>query len=462
MLTLRMYAADVAEVPADLDSALAELGADYRRVLDHGIEAQAEALGLPRELLRGHVAGHSSADTVVRFAELLGTPVGVMGVYASEPRSGRGSARLQLYGIGSHEIAQLLYGLASALSERYDIELSPNRYESARFEQLLQTGARAISAPSADQLDAARLLADPAVRSVAHAIAASGSGLLGSEVPEQLETAGRARAEKIRATLESAGLASAELVVTCTRSESQILRVPSRGALETMAEAGARCACGRPLLDESVEEVVMLSERGRGLLTSSRWMALLLVSNLHALGIEYAAMIVEQQPESAETDCFVDISGELCLFELKDGEFSLDDAYSLVAKLGRHKPEHTMVISTSPVDSDAREHLRRPQPSDEQEPAAERRNAIAYLEGIDGIVVDLGSLIESIYASHSVGLLRHCLPFVTLDAASLVRALRAPLDAVDPAAPSRLRVADRPPPSMDATGLALASVSVAG
>jgi hypothetical protein len=443
MLILRMFAADVADLPPDLEGALAELSEDYRRVLDRGIEAQAEALGVARELLRGQVSGESSADTVVRFAELLATPAGVIGVYATEPRFGRGGARLQLYGVGSHEIAQLLHGLARSLSERYDIDLRPNRYESARFEQLLQTGSRATSAPSAEQLNAARLLADPAVRSVARSIAASGSGLLTSDVSKQLDAASQARAEKITASLESLGLASAELVVTCTRSESQILRVPSRGALEMMAEAGARCACGRPLLDERLEEADMLTERGRGLLTASRWMVLLLVSTLHALGIDYDVMVVEQQPASEEIDCFVDISGELCLFELKDGEFSLDNAYALGAKLGRHKPEHTMVITTSSVDSDAREHLRRPQPPHENNPAAERTSAIACVEGIDGIVVDLGSLIESIYVSHSVDLLRQCLPFVTLDAASLVGALRAPEDAVDPAAPSRSRVADR-------------------
>jgi hypothetical protein len=443
MLILRMFAADVAEVPPDLDSALAGLGEDYRRVLDRGIEAQAEALGVAREVLRGQVSGQSSADTVVRFAELLATPAGVIGVYATEPRFGRGGARLRLYGVGSHEIAQLLHGLASSLSERYDIELWPNHFESARFEQLLQTGARPISAPSAEQLNAARLLADPAVRSVARSIAASGSGLLTSDVSKQLDAASQARAEKITASLESSGLASAELVVTCTRSKSQILRVPSRGALEKMADAGARCACGRSLLDERLEEAVMLTEGGHGLLTASRWMVLLLVSTLHALGIDYDVMVVEKQPASEEIDCFVDISGDLCLFELKDGEFSLDNAHALGAKLARHKPEHTMVITTSAVDSDAREYLRRPQPPDEDNPAAEQTSAIACVEGIDGIVVDLGSLIESIYVSHSVDLLRHCLPFVTLDAASLVGALRAPADAVDPAAPSRLRVADR-------------------
>ena len=137
-------------------------------------------------------------------------------------------------------------------------------------------------------------------------------------------------------------------------------------------------------------------------------------------------MIVEQQPESAENDCFVDISGELCLFELKDGEFSLDDAVLARRQAGKaqaraHHGDHHVVRRWRRAGA-----LRRPSRRMRQEPAAERRNAIAYLEGIDGIVVDLGSLIESIYASHSVDLLRHCLPFVTLDAASLVRALRAP------------------------------------
>ncbi len=443
MLTLRMCASDLAELPPDLDGALEDLGEDYRRVLGPGIEAQAEALGLPSEALRAHAFGLSPTDVVV-FAELLATPAGVIVVRATEPRSGRGSARLELYGVGSHEIGQLLYGLANSLSERYDVALPPYRHQSARFEELLQRGSRAMSAPSSEELETARLLLDPALRSLLRSIASSDGGLLASDISEQSRADTRDRAERARASLEASGLASAELVVTCSRSESQILRVPSRDLLEQMAQAGARCACGRPLLDERSEEAVMLTERGRRLLTSSRWMSLLLVSTLHALGVDYGSMTVEQQPASAESDCFVDIDGELCLFELKDGGFGLEDARSLGAKLGRHQPDHTILITTSPVDSDARDHLGRPQPAAQGDHVAERSSPpITYVEGTEGIVVDVGSLIESIYVTHSVDVLRQSLPFVTLDAASLVGALRAPEEATGSPPRSRRRVADR-------------------
>jgi hypothetical protein len=443
MLALRMYAADVAALPDDLDSALAELGEDYRPVLDRGIEAQVEALGFPREALRRQGFGAPDTDAVVRFAELLATPAGVIGVYATEQRFGRGGVRLQLYAVGSQEIAQLLYGLASSLSDRYDIALSPHRYESERFEKLFQQGLRAASAPSAPELAAARLLSDPVVRGAARAIAISDGGVLSSDMSKQFDAGSEARAEEVKNSLESTGLLSKEIVVTCARSESQILRVPSRDALETMSEAGAKCACGRALLDERIEQAVMLTELGRGLLNGSRWMSVLVVSTLHALGIDYAAMVVEQQTASAETDCFVDISGELCLFELKDGEFDLGNAFSLGDKLELHGPAQAGVITTSSVESDAREHLRGPQPTDEDERVTDSTSAITYIEGIDDLLVDLGSLIESIYASQSVELLRQCLPFVTLDAASLVRALRAPDDALESARPTRVRVVDR-------------------
>ena len=74
-------------------------------------------------------------------------------------------------------------------------------------------------------------------------------------------------------------------------------------------------------------------------------MSVLLIQAIHSLGINYEAMLIEQKSGGDEMDCFADISGELCLFELKDKEFSLGNAYSFGAKVGIHKPAHAIIVT---------------------------------------------------------------------------------------------------------------------
>lgn len=57
-------------------------------------------------------------------------------------------------------------------------------------------------------------------------------------------------------------------------------------------------------------------------------MSVLLIETLNSLGIPYDAMLVWQKSNGDEMDCFADVSGEVCLFELEDKEFSLGNAYS--------------------------------------------------------------------------------------------------------------------------------------
>lgn len=433
-------------IPEDLDAVLEDLGEAFRCVLGRSHEAQAQALGLPLEALEpGGLSGPDIYnESTVAFAELLATTDGLIaleiadqqGRFRTAPRSAplpSESFVVTLSRVGPRAGAGRLEELAEFLAQRFGIQFVPFRYLSPNFGQLLSEGMSITAPPSEVEVRGAQLLADPVVRAVALAIATSGGGLLTADLAKQLPPEAQDRGDEIQRELESGGLISAELVVICSRRSSQVLRVPSREALDQMGSAGARCACGRPLLEERIENAVDLDELGRTLLNGSRWMSVLLVQTLHSLGVPYEAIVVEQKAGGDEMDCFADVSGELCLFELKDKEFSLGNAYSFGAKIGIYRPPHAIIITTATVGNDAKEHFERSLPAARGEHfVAETPSEISYIEGISSMATTLESKLEEIYAGDARRALGRCLPLAALSASSLIAALREGSVAVGP------------------------------
>src|SRR3984957_8201983 len=386
-----MYRCELQTTPTDLAAAIVEMGGSYTSILGRSLEAQADALGVSRDLLKPNSSPDPYTDVRIADAEILATSEGVIVVSVEQSRQRAASAAsttsssstLTLYGIGTPGIGRLLTDAAAFLSEQFKCELRPWRYESEYFKELVGNGMTPTTKPTVAEVDGASLLADSAVRRAALGIAASAGGLLVGDLAKQLDPPDRQRADDIRAELEARGLVKAEFVVICSRNASQVLRAPSRDALTAAASAGATCACGRTLTDERIESAINLDELGRTLLNGSRWMSVLLIQAIHSLGIEYEAMLIEQKSGGDEMDCFADISGELCLFELKDKEFSLGNAYSFGAKVGIHKPAHAIIVTTAQVGNDAKEHFQISQSASRNERFAPGTNsAITYIEGL--------------------------------------------------------------------------------
>lgn len=117
-----------------------------------------------------------------------------------------------LYGISYGTLSPLLDAAASALGERYGLELAPFRYESEKFKRLREEGMSPTASPSSAQSKGAQLLSDSVVRQGALAIATSGGGLLTRDLAKQLPPSEQARAGDVKDALETAGLVTAELV----------------------------------------------------------------------------------------------------------------------------------------------------------------------------------------------------------------------------------------------------------
>lgn len=435
-----MYQSNTDLVGADLASAVANLDGEYTPMLRASLDAQANALGASREVLQPYAAPDPYGDGRVVAAEILAVAEGVIAITIEQPRArvaNSPSSRplpstLTLYGIGTSDISPLVAAVAKELSDRFECDLLPHRYKSDRFDALVENGMTPTAAPTDEEATGASLLADPAVRRAALSVATSAGGLLVGDLSKQLDPPDRQRADDIRDELEATGLIKAEFVVICSRNASQVLRAPSRDALTAASAAGTMCACGRELTDERIESAVNLDELGRTLLNGSRWMSVLLIQTLHSLGIEYESMLIDQKSGGDEMDCFADISGELCLFELKDKEFSLGNAYSFGAKVGIHKPRHAIIVTTAHVGNDAKEHFQLSQSAGRNERfAAGAPSAITYVEGLADLAPSLEQLVDSIYTNDAGQALHGCLPFAGVSATSVLSALRQQAQRID-------------------------------
>src|SRR5262245_8470443 len=59
------------------------------------------------------------------------------------------------------------------------------------------------------------------------------------------------RSVAIAEALKEGGVVDSEIVVVCSKTQSQVLRAPSRSIIEELTGRGLKCVCGRALSDAS-------------------------------------------------------------------------------------------------------------------------------------------------------------------------------------------------------------------
>ena len=134
-----------------------------------------------------------------------------------------------------------------------------------------------------------------------------------------------------------------------------------------------------------------------------------------------------------EIDCIALISGEVVMFELKDKEFSVGNAYSFSAKISTIRPKHSVIITTDKVASDVKERFSRIEHGSRHTPF-EESGRIHYVEG-DDFVSGIRRVADEIYRSDAGNVLEEILLDSVLDARSL---LRATASVSEPASPSAI------------------------
>ncbi|MFI1606157.1 hypothetical protein ACH4YN_29105 [Streptomyces griseofuscus] len=284
-----------------------------------------------------------------------------------------------------------------AVKEVWGVSIKEVKQPLRRLREIAPNGK--AEKPTDADIACAETLSDKSCRSLAIAIKSSG-GLLLSDTPKQIPSKDRGRVDEVVQALEKIGVVETEIVVVCSKNATQVNRVPNVEVLKTLDEHGVRCSCGKPLSAEIAEEALSVTEYGQSMLDGSRWFSVLVLQHLLDLGIPLENIRMEQEYSGEEVDCMADVYGRLILFELKDKQFNLGNAYSFGAKVGIFRPDYPVIVTTERVGSDAREHFVRSANSernrDRYSIADRPASDMVFIEGIPSLRKGLESLITSI------------------------------------------------------------------
>lgn len=202
--------------------------------------------------------------------------------------------------------------------------------------------------PSRDEIAAAKALQDSNSRRLLARILSSPSALLRDALgPED-----RQHAQPVLELLGEIRLLTKDFVVLCKEKGQQILKVNSREAVTETSQKGLKCfLCGKPISEESVEEVLGVTDLGRKMLERNYWMSVAALEIFGECGLKDWVVAEDEEFLTLYARGF----GEITLLALFDRKFSLGDAYLLNAKLSLSRARVGMVVALqgiSPVFSE--------------------------------------------------------------------------------------------------------------
>lgn len=429
------------------DAAVAGVPSEYVPLIRSALEVQAGILSVPLESVRQSESVESRSFTArnrIKRAEVFVKGNEILIVRLSE-----NGGRMRRLGTGENAVVEMVSGgslvlaysigpdmnraeldaFRKLLEPALGVELSPHYYQSEEFDRFREEGRDSAASPEPETIRAARTLADRSARTLATSIKSS-SGLLKADTYKQLPGVDKEAVDRIIDELERAALVASEFVVVCSRTSTQVMRVPDASLLPKLDKQGIKCPCGRKLSEETCSEALSITNLGRSTLDKSAWMTTLLIQELTDLGVPLADILIDQQAGGDEMDCIASISGDMVLFELKDKPFNLGNAYSFGAKIGILRPRISVVITTEHVGADAKDHFERAQQANSRvnrytDPDEATGQAPTYIEGLDSLRSSLESLITTVTLGDAQRVLGAALPFASLSPTAVLQELES-------------------------------------
>lgn len=284
-----------------------------------------------------------------------------------EDAKGEPSCRIRAGFIGDAKehtgLQELIKQVSSALDEMsISCTWEPDDITNKTFIELTQakpSNLQLASNVSERDIRAAKSLENANVREVASMVRRSGVML----AKELLKAKPDQASEIIRWVdqLLQVELLRQEYVVLCSKSGAHVNRVESRDIIEQMAQLGVLCSCGRPIAEEQVEGLLASDALLPKMLESDYWLTATVVRFLNALNVPSTHILVGSV-DSNDVQVFADVDGALLMFDLRDTEFGLPDAYTLGCKIALYRPQLAFIVSTRGVAPEVKEHFKKVKP----------------------------------------------------------------------------------------------------
>ena len=341
--------------------------------------------------------------------------------HVAEPGE-RATVELSVFASPSADFDGILNRISNSAKEYLQVDLKDYYFRNAAFHELRRETIAEELPRTPETIAGAGTLANKELRTLAIQIKTS-RGLLSKDIAKITEN--RASRDLVDELVEK-DIASREVVVVCGVSHGQVARVPDKNSLTKLALDGLRCACGKPIDEESPEDLITISKLGVLLLDKSRWLSILVREELINLGVPATDILLECQLGSDEIDCIALVSGDIVILELKDKEFSMGNAYSFSAKISIVNPRHSVIITTEKVGPDVKSHFSRTRwdsrPTRGRSYAADAPGSLHYVEG-NNFVPSLRIAVAKIYRADAQRILNEALAAALPSAESLLEAI---------------------------------------
>jgi len=263
------------------------------------------------------------------------------------------------------QFRDFLQSVSKALEEiGLEVDWTPDDVRNKTFDELAQeereTHLALATSVNDKELRAAKALENSSVREVATLVRRSGVMLAKELLRQKAEQA----SDIIRYVdqLLQVNILHQEYVVVCQKSGAHVNRVESRDVIDQMARLGVLCSCGKPISEEQIEGLLASDPLMPRMLDNNYWMAATVVRLLNSLNVPSDRILIDVSPSGEDVEMFADIDGTLVMFELKDNEYGLNNAYSLGARIGMHRPQLAFVVSTKGIASEVKDHFKRLKP----------------------------------------------------------------------------------------------------
>jgi hypothetical protein len=204
--------------------------------------------------------------------------------------------------------------------------------------------------------------------------------------------------------LSGKGLLEKNLIVICNKTNQWWnMTIPSKEMLKELEKSGIKCSsCGASITEERIDNLYKISEKGAQLVNGSYWMVGRVVDTLQKLGIRNKDIFADILYEGDQIDLLALSMVHWLVFELKDREFGLGDAYKFHGKVSRLRqkasdPIVPIVITTKTIAAEARKLLSEVGPGRGDEYAYAQRpphSEYIFVEGLENIESMLGKWVS--------------------------------------------------------------------
>jgi hypothetical protein len=205
--------------------------------------------------------------------------------------------------------------------------------------------------------------------------------------------------------LSGQGLLDKNLVVICKKTNQWWnMTIPSLNMLSELEKSGVTCtSCGAKITDERVDSLFRISQTGSKLVTGSYWMVGKVVEVLRRSGLRESEIFVDIGYDGEQIDILALAFTRCLIFELKDREFGLGDAYKFHGKVSRIREKTSarstdrsiipIVITTKTVAAEARKLLSEVA-STSDGLRGRRRKEYLFIEGLDQVEPQIRKLLD--------------------------------------------------------------------